>query len=269
MVQFIPKNLNIVKFVQQHPPDNIQGFKIDKLVHILNLLYLIPANNKSLIIVDGYVPIFSELLKKRIENYIDYINYLIANKIIECDGYYIKYKKSKGYRFTLKYRNQPLKKVNISDRTLIKGIRKAKMLKFESLKGYEYLTRWINDGNLQIDYKTAINFAFKDFQNKDKFPELRDKHKSHKYKDHYTQYSSALLNIERWKNQDIYMSVDPNVHRFHSNLTCMKSIYRNLLTYGGQKLVNVDIKNSQPYLSTKLLEPKFWFCKKHEDIYFK
>jgi hypothetical protein len=58
------------------------------------------------------------------------------------------------------------------------------------------------------------------------------------------------------------MSVDPNVHRFHSNLTCMKSIYRNLLTYDGQKLVSIDIKNSQPYLSTKLLDPKFWFCKK-------
>jgi hypothetical protein len=80
MVQFIPKNLNIVKFVEQHPPVNIQGFKIDKLVHILNLLYLIPANNKSLIIVDGYVPIYSELLKKQIENYRDYLDYLCQIK---------------------------------------------------------------------------------------------------------------------------------------------------------------------------------------------
>ena len=38
MVQFIPNNLSIVKFVEQNPPFNIVGFKIDKLVHILNLL---------------------------------------------------------------------------------------------------------------------------------------------------------------------------------------------------------------------------------------
>jgi hypothetical protein len=80
MVQFIPNNLNIVKFVDKHKPINIQGFKIDKLVHILNLLYLIPANNKSLVVVDGYVPIFSVLLKKKIENYRDYLNYLCQIK---------------------------------------------------------------------------------------------------------------------------------------------------------------------------------------------
>jgi hypothetical protein len=267
MVQFIPNNLNIVKFLEQHPPFNIVGFKIDKLVHILNLLYLIPANNKSLIVVDGYVPIYSVLLKKKIENYRDYLDYLCQNNILECDGIYIKSTKSKGYRFTTKYINKPLKKINITDRTLIKKIKKLKNEKFQSLIGYEYLTKWLWDGNLVMDYKTARYFAFKDFQNKDKFPELRERQKNNKYKDHRTQYTSVLLNIDRLKNHDMYMSVDPNVHRFHSNLTCMKSIYRNLLTYDGQKLVSIDIKNSQPYLSTKLLDPKFWFCNKYENIY--
>ena len=267
MVQFIPNNLNIVKFVDKHKPINIQGFKIDKLVHILNLLYLIPANNKSLVVVDGFVPIDSVLLKKKIENYRDYLDYLCQYHILECDGIFIKNAKSKGYRFTAKYINQPLKKINISDRTLIKKIKKLRNEKFESLKGYEYLTKWLWDGKLVIDYKTARNFAFNDFQFKDKFPELRDKQKNNKYKDHRTQYTSALLNIDRLKNHDMYMSVDANVHRFHSNLTCMKSIYRNLLTYDGQKLVSIDIKNSQPYLSTKLLDPKFWFCNKYENIY--
>jgi len=267
MVQFIPNNLSIVKFVEQHPPVDIKGFKIDKLVHILHLLYLIPANNKSLAVVDGYVPIYSVLLKKKIENYKDYLDYLCQYHILECDGIFIKYAKSKGYRFTAKYINQPLKKINISDRTLIKKIKKLRNEKFESLKGYEYLTRWLWDGKLVIDYKTARNFAFNDFQLKDKFPELRDRQKNNKYKDHRTQYTSALLNIERLKNHDMYMSVDANVHRFHSNLTCMKSIYRNLLTYDGQKLVSIDIKNSQPYLSTKLLDPKFLFCNKYEKMY--
>lgn len=268
MVQFIPNNLNIVKFVEKNKPINIIGFKIDKLIHILNLIYYIPANNKDLVIIDSYVPIYSVLLKKKIENYKDYLNYLIEHKILEGDGNYAKNWKSKGYRFALKYRNQSLKRVNISDITLIKKIKKLKNEKFESLKGYEYITKWLYSGDLHIDFKAAKDFAFKDFQDKVNHSELRDyDYKTKKIKDHHTQYSSALLNIERIKNQDIYMSVDANVHRFHSNLTCMKSIYRNLLTYNGLKLASVDIKNSQPYLSTKLLDPKFWYYNKYDSIF--
>ena len=83
MVQFIPNNLNIVKFVEQHKPINIQSFKIDKLIHILNLIYYIPANNKSLVIIDSYVPIYSVLIKKKIENYKDYLNYLCEFHILD------------------------------------------------------------------------------------------------------------------------------------------------------------------------------------------
>jgi len=48
------------------------------------------------------------------------------------------------------------------------------------------------------------------------------------------------------------------VHRFHTNLTTMRSIVRNGLSYNGKKLISIDIKNSQPYLSTLLLNSKFW-----------
>ena len=74
MVQFIPNNLNIVKFVEQHKPINIQSFKIDKLIHILNLIYYIPANNKSLVIIIIYFPINIILIKKKIKIFKNYLN---------------------------------------------------------------------------------------------------------------------------------------------------------------------------------------------------
>ncbi len=140
--------------------------------------------------------------------------------------------------------------------------------KFRTTKGFEYLTKWILDGKLGIDYQAANDFAFKDFQLKDKYPELREvDYKNNTVKDHYTQFSALNVNIERIKNQDFNMSVDGNIHRFHSNLTCMKSEFRNFLTYNGIRLAAVDLKNSQPYLSVKLLDPKFWFYDKYENIY--
>jgi hypothetical protein len=89
----------------------------------------------------------------------------------------------------------------------------------------------------------AMEFAKEEYRLKKAYPELRDFDvKNNKYKDPYTQYTSNIHNIERIKIQDFYMSVDENVHRFHSNLTCKKSIYRNLLTYAGQKLVSLILK---------------------------
>lgn len=45
----------------------------------------------------------------------------------------------------------------------------------------------------------------------------------------------------------------------------MRSIVRNAVAYDGQKLVSVDIRNSQPYLSTALFRKEFWSGVNHSD----
>jgi hypothetical protein len=57
---------------------------------------------------------------------------------------------------------------------------------------------------------------------------------------------------------NFYYSVDDNVGRFHSNLTNIKKELRNYITYDDQKLVNIDIKNSQPFFSTLLFNTAFY-----------
>lgn len=268
MVQFIPNGLNIARFVKEHPPVNIKGFKEDKIAHILHLIYLIPANNKGLNCIDGFVPLYSKLLKKRVHNYRLYLDYLCEHKILETDNTYAINWKSKGYRFAEKYK-VGVNTYNITDTLLLRSIKRARREKLKTTEGYEYLTKWFNE-NLQIDYKAAIEFAKEEYALKKAFPELRDfDAKNNKYKDPYTQFTSNIHNIERIKMQDFYMSVDENVHRFHSNLTCKKSIFRNLLTYNGLKMVSIDIKNSQPYLSLILLSKNFWFSKKFEAVIYK
>ena len=55
-----------------------------------------------------------------------------------------------------------------------------------------------------------------------------------------------------------HLSVDDNVKRFHSILTNIKSELRQYITYDGKKLCAVDVKNSQPFISTVLFRPGFY-----------
>ena len=68
----------------------------------------------------------------------------------------------------------------------------------------------------------------------------------------------AMRAVKRLASGDFYHKVDDNIGRFHSNLTGLKKELRNYITYDGKRLVNLDIKNSQPLLSGVLLKPKFY-----------
>lgn len=67
------------------------------------------------------------------------------------------------------------------------------------------------------------------------------------------QYNFLLASATRIINEDIYYSVDATSGRFHSNVTNLSKALRPYLRIKGEPLVNIDIKNSQPYLSTIIL----------------
>jgi hypothetical protein len=67
-----------------------------------------------------------------------------------------------------------------------------------------------------------------------------------------------LVNMERIVEGNYFSSVDDTGKRLHTNLTNLKKQLRNFLTYKGEQLVSIDIKNSQPYLSIALFNKEFW-----------
>jgi hypothetical protein len=78
-----------------------------------------------------------------------------------------------------------------------------------------------------------------------------------KYRKDTNEYNSRLASAIRIQNGDIFYSVDNTSHRFHSNITNISKDLRPYLRINGEPLVNIDIKNSQPYLSTIILtDPK-------------
>ncbi len=269
MVQFIPANLDTQKLVEEYSPNEVDNFSAEKLIHILHLLHSIPATNKDLEIRNGYIPIYSPILQRRIHNYRQYLDYLIDAKVLETDNHYIVGQKSKGYRFTVKYRTQGLKRVDIHNMGLIRHTKAESKFSNAMRKSHGHLYKWYTK-DLQIDYDLAMKFIKKDFKRKVENPELRDFDiKNNQYKDPYNQYASALINVERIAAGEFMINVDGNVHRLHSVISNIRSELRHCLSFRGEQLISIDIKNSQPYLSTVLLRKEFWSNDKTDIISIK
>lgn len=263
--QYIPSNLNLNQLLLIHPTTAIKKFKLDNLTYIIGLIVSIPASNKDLLTNNGFVPINSAILQKRIRNYNEYIDYLLLHNIFITDNHSINFIKSRGYKFGPMYDNTDIIGIPIHDLQLKNSIYKTTEITAAKQKKYNHLLKWYNP-QLQIDYETAISFIEADLRRKIANPELCDLDKKGNPKDPYLQYKCALLNIERINAGYFNISIDSNVKRLHSTISNFRGILRNCISFGDRKLLSIDIKNSQPYLSTVLLNKLFWIGKDGKDL---
>ena len=259
MIQLIPSNIDIDNLIKYNPPVNITNFCKDKMIYIISLVTAIPATNKDLEIKNGFVPIHSTFLKSKVKNYRAYIDYLLAHNIFQTNNQYIIGKSSKGYKFSMVY-NTTVQSVKIYNKSLIQKLKTQSVFSINMQKKYNHLLKWYNR-DLQIDYDLALKYIKEDLHRKIKNPALRDfDKKTKKFKDPQQQYNSALLNLERIHSGEFYLSVDTNVFRLHSAISNFRSELRHCISFGGRKLLSLDIKNSQPYLSTVLLNYLVWLA---------
>ncbi|PNQ72793.1 hypothetical protein C1T31_09795 [Hanstruepera neustonica] len=254
--------MDIDQLTHENPPCfKKYKFKRDMALYIINLINALPLFNKDLMF-EGFVPLNSKLLQDKIANYKEYLNYLEHElKIIECDNQYIPGFKSKGYRLTEQYRTE-IKSQSVVDFTFGRKLKFERNKRAASVAHLEYLTKWFNP-KLEIDLDFVNAFLREEYQLKRYNQALWDYDRNRKkFKEPMMQFNHAKISAEKIDRQDYYLLHDENVYRFHSNLTNMRSIIRNAVTYDGQKLISIDIKNSQPYLSTILLSRSFWIEQK-------
>jgi hypothetical protein len=250
----VPSSIDLEKLLKENPPDF--KYKLDHFYFIID--YLSSASDlEDLDNNEGYINMNAATLQSYNHNYKKYVDHLIETHVILSDGKFVKGKKSKGYILNSReVESSTIKYVPIKDFVLRKKIKSAYLEVQKSqkgLKGYSHLTKWFN-GNLKIDAKSALEKV------EELFPiptgPIRGKKKgkpsrtSRRYK--------AFVAIDKIQRGDLYYNVDKNVGRFHSNLTNIKKELREFVTYGDKKIVNIDIKNCQPLLSTLLLKSAFW-----------
>lgn len=250
----IPSSIDLESLLDKHPPKF--KYKIDYFYYFIELLCEMMEYN-DLDGNGGYVNLNAKLMQSIVHNYKDYLDYLLEQRIIRTDKQYIVGAKSFGYVLNKLYYDAEIQQIEIQNFVVRKNRGKKNRALEQEMKTtcskYSYLTKWFND-KLQIDAEGAYAKI------EELFPEPKGGIKGTRRgkASKATKKYSAKLAIQKLVNRNFYYKIDENVGRFHSNLTNIKKELRHFITYDGHPLVNIDIKNSQPLLSTLLLDPSFY-----------
>jgi len=252
MCWIVPASINMEEILKKDPP--AFTYKIDYFYYLIDTITeasdLEDLDNNA-----GFVNLQAKRLQAFNYNYKKYIDYLLG-KVLRRDAYIVG-KKSFGYCINVKHAEAGLKAIPIKDFIAKRKIKEehAENKKNSGIKGkkYDYLTKWFNP-QLKIDGERAREKV------DELFPPLTGaiKGKLRGKPSRITKRYKSLVAIEKFERQQFYNSVDGNIGRFHSNIANIKKELREFITYNGQQLVNVDIKNSQPLFSTLLLTRDFY-----------
>jgi hypothetical protein len=255
---------------------SIKPFKKDKLAYVMSLILERASIRKDNLLTGGYTPINAVILQNIIGNqYKEYLKLLVDEGILESNCYHQAGEQSKGYRFTQIYKGKLTEykltdfilRQNIKDfgkkgerkRIPISGQQKSADEKLPDKSYNKGIYKWYNDGKLKVDSTLANKYAEAVFEYKAKDKNRWDiSYPSGEKKDPWYQYTNMTVNIGKIERAEFGEHFDGNVNRFHSVLTYCKKEIRHALDYDGEKLVAVDLCNSQPYLSTALFQSGFW-----------
>jgi len=255
MCWIIPESIDLEAILKKDPPNF--KYKIDYFYYFVDLIVeasdLEDLDNDS-----GYVKLEAKKLQSFARKYNDYLDYL-RRKFVNRSKKYIVGKESFGYCISLKSDLKGLKAIPIIDfkiRQKLKKLYKEEQRVIQNVsKKHYHLTKWFNKhltieeekARQKVDellpYKPAEGMIWGEIKG-------RPSNVAKRYK--------ALSAIQKFVTQDFYYSVDENIGRFHSNVANIKKELRAFIRYDGQKLVNIDIKNSQPLFSTLLLSEAFY-----------
>lgn len=174
-------------------------------------------------------------IKKLVPQGDRYLLGLINQNVIQRSGNAIKGKTSYQYSFTTEFYSRFIS-LPLNNQYLINRIMKAHEQKNKaakvSIKGHSEQVKYIKRLTIDKEFIYFINST---------------------YREETDRYNSVLASATRIVNEDYFYSVDTTAGRFHSNLTnCAKGL-RPYLRINYEPLINIDIKNSQPFLSILLL----------------
>ena len=254
----IPNGLQISQLLELYPPKfKKKKIKIDVFYFIIDLITARTYKSSNEEFLD-FVDIHSDYFNSFHHDYKEYIQYLKDHQIIETD-YYIPEEKSYGYSIHLEYIDFecPFIEIPITDNVIKQKIESNQFYKTlfsPAATSYHHLSKWFNP-LLLIDSVRATKKI------KKMYHDIEDNKDQYTTKTLIKAKNKLLKNlnvIHELKTQNFYCDIDNNIGRFHSNLTNLKKELRSYITYEGRKLVNIDIRNSQPFLSTCLFKPEFW-----------
>jgi len=267
----IPENLNINEVIENNKEIFYRrNLKKGKMIFILDALVNSRAKHRSELNEHDkkFAPLSTEILQEVVYDYKNYLDFLLETGILLSDNHFIPGEKCKGFCFNAPYDGQRLKEERVDNYILKNAKRRALDKRNIELKksmwGYGYLTKPWDSDKLKIDLNYTDSWLA-DYE-EENMQAIRDDLK--KKKD--DRIKRAIETTEDFKQlarninyQKAHYSFSGDGHRFYTPISNLKRELRNFLTYDGQPLGEVDVKNSQPFLSIKLFDLSFWESSKN------
>ncbi len=263
----IPVNLDIDHLSEQLLKDkksiqSVQPMR-DGILYLISLLHR--SNYWELNKTDGYRYLKTEYLiniigrgkdKKRLS---DIKKVLIDNGIIEIKNYR-KHVRSTGYRLTKKYlvgeyiehelsqnARQKIAKYTIKDE-----------IDLGSDSQYKLLVDQFSTHSLSVDYESLLPYLILlGIKCYDKICKYRN-YKDENLEALFNYFGRILYICEDIEQKNFILKASSKNRRFTSNLTSLNKIVRPFLLINGERIAEIDIKSSQPYILSCLLNEKFY-----------
>ncbi len=217
------KIMEVLPDIEALASNEIRHFNIS---YLKQLITLIAMNQRK---DEGQAILKASYLNKLIPNYQSYIRFLIDLGVIRRSGRYVTGEKSYSDSFTPEYLSR-YKYSPVDDMSMVRRIQKN-VIKRHDTRKYPGQANFIRKMTIEPE---ALDYI-QGFET-----------------EKYNSALSSILKIQQGK-EGIFFSVDNTSGRFHSNLTNLPESLRHFVEIDGKHLANIDIKNSQPYLSTILL----------------
>lgn len=263
----IPSNIDLDKLVRDLEDGNRKRLREDKrrfilegMVYILNqLTYDVYSTDKR---KDGFKRLNNKILEDIIGQKRPKIIFdiLLEKRVIELQPKINRFL-STGYRLTQKYNTGKYTEIEYSERINRKLVELKNLTEndvdIDVVDQYEYLRNQFNGNNLTIktfdSYEELRNILI---------PLLNQSLQKKRFK---TETVVSLLNLiggykhklEDLKEENYRLKLSSSNLRFNSNITSLKKELRQYLRFKGEKLVEVDIKSSQPFILSTILTENF------------
>ncbi|MBK9509976.1 MAG: hypothetical protein IPO04_11195 [Cytophagaceae bacterium] len=256
--------------IKKNPPPH--DFKISHAQLFIHYIITAPAKRNNYLTNEGYTLLNHDLLKKKGISKPTVIKaYLLENNFIYCDNIYFKNylvdnkskSKSLGYKLDVKY-DFDISSIWSEDKNINRAfIKKRNQNKIHNSGNHAHLIKFLNKASIDfsgIKQEIMRRLVFDNSQAD--LGQIKKPKKSKKknysvndFKEHAAiKYALATHKLHCLKHDLYYDHVDPKGGRLHTPYTNMPKYFRNYITYNGQKLISLDIKNSQPYFFLALLK---------------
>lgn len=235
-IQLIPEKIyDQLEFIETEIKSFIRAYSRSRLQQIISIIAFHLQKDDDRPAMEPRASLNMTYLRKQVPQAEDYIKELSGLKIIGCDKFAIAKEKNFDYWFTPAWDSKFIE-VQLKDMKLINRLNDLLIAKtkenISSTWGHAPQVRYLSQLTIDSTFYAYMKYGWSGTMQG---------------------YNVRMASARRIDNKIFRAKIDTTAGRFHSNVTFMAKDVREFLRVNGKPLVNIDIKNSQPYLSILLL----------------